>query len=83
MKFRLAGINAPELHTPEGKDAAGHLDLLLHIDPAAPTVVTINTQKDKKEKYGRYLAIIWYNGLNINAQMVTDKFAVPYDGGAR
>ena len=32
--------------------------------------VQINTIKDKQGKYGRYLAVIYYNGENINEKLV-------------
>ncbi len=48
---RLAGINAPELSTQEGVAVKGWLVNTIH-----DCVVTLKTIKDKKEKYGRYLA---------------------------
>jgi len=93
MKLRLFGINAPEMKTPEGLPAKQHLIALLH--PGAPAEalaflatqsveVTIRTQKDRQEKYGRYLADIFV-GLNtpgqiwVNRRMVDDGFAVVYE----
>jgi micrococcal nuclease len=73
--LRLYGINAPEMKTPEGPPARQHLIDLLAANPG-PLVV--NTVKDHTEKYGRYLATLVANGVNLNAQMVADGFAVPY-----
>ncbi|MCR4417542.1 MAG: thermonuclease family protein [Ignavibacteria bacterium] len=77
-KLRLARINAPEI---KGKERAKGLksrdflrDLLIN------KKVIIQTIKDRKEKYGRYLAEIWLeeNGkfTNVNDLMVQKKLAV-------
>lgn len=76
--FRLAGINAPEIRTPEGAAAKAHLTELL-----APGLTMVTTHKDSREKYGRYLATLWVGTTNINEQMVTDGHAVHYSGGPR
>jgi micrococcal nuclease len=54
LRFRLAWINAPEMNTEEGKAAKLRLMELL---PVA-TICNVRTLKDKREKYGRYLADI-------------------------
>lgn len=84
IKVRLAGIDAPELTTAEGQVAADHLKQVLgYTDNAVGPVVRIVTQKDKTEKYGRYLATIYVNGANANQKMVEDGFAKVYSGGKR
>lgn len=79
-RFRLYGINAPETKgdTREaGRLATQHLIDLL--SSHAPTNrVTIQTKRDKQEKYGRYLAVLIANGVNINQRMVEDGHAVVY-----
>src|SRR5262247_4016120 len=54
---RLAGLNAPELSTAEGKAAQAFAEgwVKAHGNP----LVGVRTQKDKQEKYGRYLAVIY------------------------
>lgn len=77
--FRLAGINAPEVSTVEGKAARDWLvDLLKPGDE-----VVVRTQKDHREKYGRYLAVIVSRGRNLNDDLVKTGHAVLYDGGKR
>lgn len=73
MKLRLFGINAPEMRTPAGPLAKQHLIELIGTNP-----VMIQTLKDRKEKYGRYLATIVANGVNVNLQMVLDNHAIAY-----
>lgn len=70
--FRLYGINAPELSTPAGPPASQHLLELLGFP------ITVRTIKDKREKYGRYLATIICNGIDVNQKMIDDGFAVAY-----
>jgi micrococcal nuclease len=65
------GLNAPEVTTPEGKEARDYLRrLLLPGDP-----VTIRTIKDHREKYGRYLAVI-YRPTNVNQLLLDTGHAV-------
>jgi micrococcal nuclease len=79
MMCRLAGINAPEHDTPEGVKAKLWLQAAL---PATQPVV-IQTTKDKKEKYGRYLATVYLKDTNINEKLVSEGLAVSYHGEAR
>lgn len=72
--FRLYGINAPELSTPEGRKARDWLvDRLSTVE-----MLTITTEKDKREKYGRYLCTLWDGELSINDQLVASGYAVEY-----
>ncbi len=80
ITVRWAGINAPELATPEGKAALVALTAKLPIG----TVCTINTLKDHQEKFGRYLATFTLaDGTNVNDWLAKSGYAVPYDGGKR
>jgi micrococcal nuclease len=74
MKIRLAGINAPEMSTAEGKKTKAEMIHLLE-----DQTVTLLTIKDKQEKYGRYLGVIVKNKQNINEWLVEQKLAVRYD----
>lgn len=78
LTLRLAGINAPEKGTAEGKAAAAWLSTHLPI-----TGMIIRTVKDRREKYGRYLAHVFVNGVSVNEEIVAAGHAVPYDGGPR
>lgn len=82
VPFRLAGIDAPELGTPEGRAARDWLRGML---PTFTELIAI-TQKDKGDKYGRYLADLYFAPgavLSINQQLIDAGHARPYDGGAR
>lgn len=75
--LRLAGIDAPERHTEKGKVVKQYL-----IDRLAPGVpLLVKTTKGVAvEKYGRYLAEVWYGATHINTELVTLGLAVPYSG---
>lgn len=78
--LRLAGINAPEKGTDEGTAAWLWLEERLN---GLGNRVVITTEKDRKEKYGRYLAWLHDGEDSINMQMIAAGHAVPYDGGKR
>lgn len=71
--FRLYGINAPEMSTPEGVAARDYLQGVLRDRP-----ILLHTIKDKREKYGRYLAIIHVGTDNVNEMLVQAGHAVEY-----
>lgn len=76
---RLADINAPEHGTPEGDAATAWLIArLTNINK-----VLITTIKDRREKYGRYLVVLWIGTTNVNEEMVAAGHAVHYSGGKR
>lgn len=78
-KLRLHRINAPELRGSEREAGLASRDFLSsRIDGRE---IMIKTIKDKKGKYGRYLAEIWLRDehqtwININDLMVASGHAV-------
>jgi micrococcal nuclease len=75
LTLRLYGINAPELPTDAGKTAKAALAGKLPFDHNA---ITVRTVKDKREKYGRYLATLIVGGVDLNQWMVDNGYAVIY-----
>lgn len=78
--FRLAGIDAPELRAPgpEGEAARDYLEAQLR----AGGRLTLSTAK--ADKYGRWLARVTdQHGRDLNALMLAERHARPYDGGRR
>lgn len=43
----------------------------------------VTLQSFKADKYGRYLAEIYVDGLMVNNQLITEGLAVPYHGGTK
>ncbi len=81
-KIRFARIDAPELRgieRPKGLESRDYLrSLILEKD------IFLETIKDKKGKYGRYIGEIWAldeNGeyYNVNDKMIAEGFARPYN----
>ncbi|MCW8804734.1 MAG: thermonuclease family protein [Ignavibacteriaceae bacterium] len=77
-KLRLNRINAPELRGEERPKGLKSRDFL--ISKIDGKEITIETIKDRKGKYGRYLAEIWLKEkkgkfININDLLVTEGFA--------
>lgn len=81
MRCRLNGINAPEKNTAAGKVSKAWMDKTL----PAGTDVVVQTVKDQKEKYGRYLAVVFLpdTATSINDQMIAQGLAKEYHGEAR
>lgn len=76
--LRLAGVNAPELATSEGKVALAWVQEWFSVN-ASLGLVTINTHKGSEtEKYGRYLARLFApNGQCLNDDLLAAGHAVP------
>ncbi len=78
LTVRLSGIDAIELREPGGKDARAWLAQQLAGE------FTLRTEKDRREKYGRYLGLILLDdGTDVNDELVQRGYARPYDGGKR
>jgi len=76
--LRLYGINTPEMRGAEkleGQKAKAWLETQL----ANGEEITIRTIKDKTGSFGRYLAVLFCDGRNLNEQMLTEKIAKIYE----
>lgn len=82
---RLAGINTPEIfgvkkdseEYKKGIEAKTYVENLLMAESlkTEPSII-IKTEKDKKGKYGRYIATIIVNGdINLNEKLVIERLA--------
>jgi micrococcal nuclease len=77
--LRLSRINTPELRGVEKTAGIAARDFLR--DKIDGREVIIETIKDKKGKYGRYIAEVWFEDIsgelvNINDLLVTEGHAV-------
>ena len=84
-KLRLHAIDAPELRrygagkaVSEEEKAAGVAAKAALVDLIEGREVTLCTIKDSKGKYGRYLAQIYLDDLDVNQWMIDQGHAVPY-----
>jgi endonuclease YncB( thermonuclease family) len=83
QRFRLYGINAPELHSTKAKERALAIKARTRVMELLPlgSNVTIESFKadTQQDKYGRWLAIIVNaDGINVNDTLVAEGLAVPY-----
>lgn len=76
MKFRLYGIDTPELRGEDREKGLVVRDIVREM--ILDKEVIINSYKDKQEKYGRYLANIVIDGLDLNQWLVQNGHAKPY-----
>jgi micrococcal nuclease len=80
MEFRFAGINTPELRG-ENREAG-----LLAKEYVAQRIldkeIMVLTKKDTKEKFGRYLAWVYYNvdgeWVCLNEELIEQGLAIPF-----
>ena len=80
QQLRIHGIDTPEIGDDAGYAARDFARALM---PAC-LIVTIQTFKDSKEKYGRYLAKITLpDGSDFASAMVAAGHAVTYFGGTK
>lgn len=76
MKLRLYGIDTPELRGPEREQGLIVRDILREM--ILDKDVEIHSYKDKQGKYGRYLATILLDGVDINQWLVDNGHAEVY-----
>ncbi|MBT3250667.1 MAG: nuclease [Candidatus Marinimicrobia bacterium] len=80
-KIRLSRINAPEIRGDERKKGLASRDALRELIYGKD--ILLQTIKDKKGKYGRYIGEIWIqhndSKINISDWLVSNNYAVYRD----
>ena len=76
QKLRLLGVAAPEVRGPEKEEGKKSRDVLRKL--ILGKKIIIKTKKDKKGKYGRWLAEIFLDDQNINKWLITEGHAKAY-----
>jgi len=82
LRVRLYGLDAPETFGVKkdsaeyaaGKKAADYLRSRIE-----GKWVVVRTHKDATEKFGRYLATVYLDGVNINQELLDQGYAVPLE----
>jgi micrococcal nuclease len=89
-RYRLAGIDAPESVGPRASDAGRAAKVWLERELPTGTLVRVRTDRDKAEKFGRWLATVFRldaaghpDAHSINDAMVAAGHARAYAGGRR
>lgn len=75
-KIRLKDIDCPEIRTDAGKAVRNDVRGMLEGQ-------AVRIEVHRKDKYGRWLAVVWFGGLNVNEWLLQTGRAKPYDGGKR
>ena len=76
LKIRLYGINAPEMRGEERNEGIISRDYLREL--ILDKEIYLETYKDEKGKYGRYLGTIYLNEENINEKLIKEGYAKIY-----
>ena len=87
-RIRLAGIDTPESRTRDLKEKELGLDAkewLKHQLKDAIDIIIRTELPDSTEKYGRIIGHLYINGEDesLNNRMITEGYALPYDGGTK
>lgn len=84
IRIRLCGINTPETRTRNKDEKARGLAAKARLKELVEgKFVLVKTEKAETEKYGRYLAVLFLNNVNVNQQLIQEGHAVQYDGGKK
>ncbi len=73
-RFRLFGIDTPELRTPTYD--AGHAACLWLENLITEEELVIETHKPSRDKYGRWLATLFLGDVNVNTALIDAGHAV-------
>lgn len=84
IRLRLNGINTPETRTKNKEEKVRGLAAKARLKELIEgKIVKVKTEKDEQEKFGRYLAVVYVDEINVNQQLITEGHAVEYFGGKR
>jgi micrococcal nuclease len=87
-RIRLAGVDTPESRTTDKAEKALGLDAknwLKHRLEEVKDIIIRTELPDSTEKYGRIIGHLYINGeeVSLNNQMITEGYALAYDGGTK
>ena len=87
-RIRLAGVDTPESRTKDAEEKKLGLDAkdwLKHRLQFAKDIIIRTELPDSTEKYGRIIGHLYINGeeVSLNNQMITEGYALAYDGGTK
>ena len=82
FSVRLRGIDSPELR---GSSATEKKHAIVARDALSERILDkyVNIKNVSTEKYGRLLADVYFEETNMNDWMVSNNYAVEYDGGTK
>jgi endonuclease YncB( thermonuclease family) len=82
FSIRLRGIDSPELR---GSSVTEKKHAVIARDALSKRILDqyVNIKNVSTEKYGRLLADVYFEETNMNDWMVSNNYAVKYDGGTK
>jgi len=86
VKIRMYGINTPESRTKNLEEKSAGIAAKKRLTGLLARANRIELCVDKNKprgKFGRVIAIVFADGININQAMIDEGHAVPYFGGKR
>jgi endonuclease YncB( thermonuclease family) len=82
--IRLNGIDTPEM---KGKDVDDNEKIAAHNARDFVSKLVLNKyvrlENIENEKYGRILADVYINDINLNELLIKERYAIKYDGGTK
>jgi micrococcal nuclease len=80
QSIRLLGLDTPEIKGEERPQGLISRNFVTERIPVG-SYITITTVKDRKEKFGRYLATVFYGDdmKNLNEELLQSGMAKPYE----
>jgi micrococcal nuclease len=82
-RIRLAGINTPETRTRDLQEKAAGIRAKEYLIERIEEADLITLQTEKQGKFGRYLGIIYADGVDLNQTLINEGHATEYHGGKR
>lgn len=79
FSVRIRGIDTPELKTKNATEKKLALEAKTELTTKIYSRI-VELKNVEYEKYGRILADVYFDGINIGQSMIDDKYAVAYDG---
>lgn len=80
QSLRFLGLDTPEIRGEERPQGLISRNFVVERIPVG-SYITITTVKDRKEKFGRYLATVFYGDdmKNLNEELLQNGMAKPYE----
>lgn len=83
QRLRLKGIDTPETKTKNKEEKELGLKAKRITEECIRGAKSIIVKTYKDDKYGRILADVIADGVNVNQKLINEGFAVAYDGGKK
>tara|TARA_R110002051_G_scaffold300816_1_gene368360 strand:- start:582 stop:926 length:345 start_codon:yes stop_codon:yes gene_type:complete len=82
-RIRLAGIDTPETRTRDLEEKAAGIRAKEYLTKCIEEADEITLQTEKQGKFGRYLGIVYADGVDLNHSLLEEGYAAKYEGGKR